>query len=63
MSFMALSGYALRVFISTSPVSPDSGGYLFAGLVGMAAFGTQGQIWRKVAALEEQVRTARKPEA
>ena len=58
ISFLSMLIFAVKVFVP-SKSSPDSGAYLFAGLVGLMAFGNQHEISRKVAKLEEQARTAR----
>ena len=53
--------YALEVFFPTNSFSHDSalsGAYLFAGLVGLMAYGNLKEISQKVAALEAQARTA-----
>ena len=61
VSFMSIGIYAVSVLLGRGQrLVPESGGaYLFAGLVGLMAFLNQKEISRKVAALEEQVRTAR----
>jgi hypothetical protein len=60
---MSILIYAVPVLLRTKAFSFESGAYLFTGLVGLMAFGNQRELSRKVAALEEQVKTARRSSA
>ena len=58
VSFLSILIFGVQVFLSTTSLSPDASAYLFAGLVGIMAFVNLKELSRKVAALEEQARTA-----